>query len=172
MADHSWKGTIPNATRERILRGRVPVLIHDERPPFRPGDRVILEWGRSSDPELGVNLTYPSRWIKVVKVSADGARWITQYDPPPPRPSFLRRGAGYTSDPFLALDRVEAEHFEPGPEDRAKNTLIQERRRMEAELERHLVRWARGSEATKTRLDPVIESCRYKLAQLQERSDS
>lgn len=172
MTDYPWQGTIPNATREKILRGRVPTLIHDERPPYAPGDRVILEWGRGADTELGVTLTFVERWITVVKVSADGARWITEYGPPAPRPDFLRRGAGYTSDPFLALDQVEAEHFEVGVEARAENTLTQERRRMEAELERHLSRWRRGSGPTRQRLYPVIVSCRDKLAQLQERSDS
>ena len=112
------------------------------------------------------------RWITVVKVSADGARFITDYAAPQPRPDYLRRGSGYTSDPFLSADpQVEAEHFEVQPEDRASNTLIQERRRMEAELHAHLARWRRGSQTTRTRLFPVIQSCRDKLAQLQERSD-
>lgn len=169
--DHPWQGLIPNATREKILRGKVPRLIHDERPAYAPGDRVILEWGRGGDAELGITLTYAERWITVVKISADGARWITEYGLPSPRPDYLRRGAGYTSDPFLSADpQVEAEHFQVSTESRNKNTLIQERRRMESEYEAHLRRWRRGSETTKRRLYPVIVSCRDKLAQLQERS--
>ena len=173
MADYPWQGTIPNATREKILRGKVPKLIHEERPPYAPGDRIILEWGRGADIELGVTLTFAERWITVVKVSADGARFITDYGLPGPRPDYLRRGSGYTSDPFLSADpQVEAEHFEIQPEDRARNTLHQERRRMEAEFHAHLARWKRGSEITKRRLYPVIVSCRDKLAQLEERDDS
>lgn len=172
MADLPWHGVIPSGIRAKILRGKVPRLIHDERPPYSPGDRVILEWGRGGDSELGIQLTYAERWLTITKVSADGARWITDYGPPAPRPDFLRRGGGYTSDPFLSADpQVEAEHFEVTPEARAGNTLTQERRRMEAELERHLTRWRRGSQTTRQRLYPVIVSCRDKLAQLEERTD-
>lgn len=172
MADYPWHGLISSGIRAKLLRGKAPKLIHDERPPYEPGDRVIVEWGRGSDTQLGVTITYAERWITVVKVSADGARYITDYAAPAPRPDYLRRGSGYTSDPFLSADpQVEAEHFEIQPEDRASNTLIQERRRMEAELHAHLRRWHRGSQTTRTRLYPVIQSCRDKLAQLQERSE-
>ena len=172
MTDHPWQGNIPNATREKILRGKVPKLIHDERPAYAPGDRVILEWGKGADTQLGVTITYAERWLTVIKVSADGARWITDYACPAPRPDYLRRGSGYTSDPFLSADpQVEAEHFQVSTESRAKNTLTQERRRMEGELNAHLARWRRGSETTKRRLYPVIRSCRDKLAQIQERGD-
>jgi hypothetical protein len=172
VPDRPWQAHIPSATRAKILRGKVPKLIHDERPAYAPGDRVILEWGKGADTQLGVTITYAERWLTIVKVSADGARWITEYAPPASRPDYLRRGSGYTSDPFLSADpQVEAEHFEVTPEARAENTLTQERRRLESELHRHLARWRRGSETTRGRLYPVIQSCRDKLAQLQERSD-
>ena len=170
MADHRWQDVLPSATRTKIIGGKVPRLIHDERPPYAAGDRVILEWGRSQDPELGTTIHYPEVWITVQKVSADGARWVSDYSPPAPRPDYLRRGSGYTTDPFLSTDpQVEAEHIEVTPEARAKNTIYAERRRLEDNLRGHMARYKKGSAKTRLILRPVIVSLRAKLDQLEDR---
>lgn len=173
MSDHRWQDFIPYATREKMLRGKVPRLIHDEKPDYRQGDRVILEWGQSQDPELGTTVHFPARWLTVQKVSADGARWITDYSPPEPKPDYLRRGGGYTTDPFLSADpQVEAEHIEVTPEARAKNTIYAERQRLNANLRSHLLRYQKGSSKTRLILAPVIQSCREKLELLSEKEES
>lgn len=170
MADHRWQDVLPSATRQKVIAGKVPAIIHDERPAYSAGDRVILGWGRSQDPELGTTIEYPEVWLTVRKVSADGARWITAYSPPAPRAAYLRRGSGYTTDPFLSADpQVEAEHIEVTPEARAKNTIYAERRRLEDNLRGHLTRYHRGSTKTRLILRPVIVSLRAKLDQLEER---
>jgi hypothetical protein len=129
-----------------------------------------LEYGKVADTGIGETVTYPERWAIVRKVSADGARWVTDYFPPAPRPDYLRRGGGYTTDPFLSADpQVEAEHIEVTPEARAKNTIYAERRRLEDNLRAHLTRYQRGSSKTRVILRPVIVSLRAKLDQLEDR---
>lgn len=171
MTDHDWKATIPSATRDKILKGRVPRLVHDERPPYAPGDRIILEYGKVADTGIGDTVAYPERWLTITRVKAEGTdRWISDYSPPAPRPDYLRRGGGYTTDPFLSADpQVEAEHIEVTPEARAKNTIYAERRRLEDNLRGHLTRYHRGSTKTRLILRPVIVSLRAKLDQLEER---
>ncbi len=170
MTDYPWQKVIPAATRDKILKGKVPRLIHDERPAYAPGDRIVLEYGKVADTGIGDTVAYPERWLTITRVKADGARWISDYSPPAPRPDYLRRGGGYTTDPFLSADpQVEAEHIEVTPEARAKNTIYAERRRLEDNLRAHLTRYQRGSSKTRVILRPVIVSLRAKLDQLEER---
>lgn len=171
MTDHRWQDFIPYATRDKMLAGKLPHLIHDERPAYAQGDRIVLEEGRIQDPEVGTTITYPAKWITVAKVSADGARWITDYSPPQAPATFLRRGGGTTTDRYLSADpQVEAEQIEVTPEARAKNTLIQERRRIEGNLAEHQRRYLRAkTPATRKMLAQIIRSCQDKLAQIQER---
>jgi hypothetical protein len=172
VADHRWQDVLPSATRQKVIAGKVPAIIHDERPAYSAGDRVILGWGRSQDPELGTTIEYPEVWLTVRKVSADGARWITAYSPPAPRAAYLRRGSGYTTDPFLSADpQVEAEHVEVTPEARAKNTIYAERQRINANLRSHLLRYEKGSARTRSILKPVILACKTKLESLDERQE-
>ena len=169
--DFPWNQYLDPQTRELVLGGRTPTIRFDSRPDLAQGDRIILASGRIGDPELRTTVSYPSKWITVVKVSrAEGEGYLLDYSPPPRRPMYLRPATGYTSERYLSIDQeAEAEMIEVSPEQRGMNTLLSERKRIEEALAGHLKRFRTAtSDSTRRILAPVIRDCKRKLVELEE----
>ena len=169
MSPLDWHGLVPEDIRERMLKGRVPRLTSSTKPPYKAGDRIVLEWGRLRDLELAAPARYPHRWISVVKVSRIEGGWIIGYSPPEKGSLYLRRGGGTTPDRMQSIDReVEVEDFDPHPSQYAANPMSQVRQRVVEHLEVQERRFREGSPASRTRLHAVMAATQAKLTALDE----
>jgi hypothetical protein len=168
MSDHRWDKVIAPDQREALMKGKLPRITFGSKPDLAPGDRIVLDYGKTGDPELRTTIRYARRWIGVVKVSREDGRHRLDYSPPHKATLYLRAGTGYTTDRLRSIDReVEAERVTVTPEQRQENTLQAERRRIEDNLRHHLARFhGTDNERTRRILAPVIRSCRDKLEAL------
>lgn len=131
--DH--RSCLTDKARRALLRGKAPAIVASAPPKYRPGDRIVLIWDRST------GTRQPRRSIMVLKVSRKDGKWITDYALPDRTARYLKPGAGTTSDRLKSIDReVEAEEVNVSPADRQNNTLAYERRRIMEQVERHELR--------------------------------
>jgi hypothetical protein len=154
-----------------MLAGKVPALLADEQPPYKGGDRIILEWMRTRAADLPTSVRYPHKWITVTKIGRVGDGYLTTYATLERGSLYLRRGGGTTPDRLQSIDReVEYEPSEISPDDVAANTMSQVKRRIEGRLAAQVRRLESGSPATRRRMIEVMAHTQAKLDELDERA--
>lgn len=101
-----------------ILAGGTPQITRPTKPDLEPGTKVVLAhskpkryWDETTSSVFGAPRE-PSAWITVTKVVRHRkGGWVVRYDITDNRqPALLMaRGSGYTTDPTVAIDDVEAQ---------------------------------------------------------------
>lgn len=168
--EYDWPGLIPAEVREAMVSGRSPALVSETKPPYKGGDRIVIDWARVRDPSVS-GARYPHRWITVTRVSRANSSFRTEYAQLEKGALYLRRGGGTTPDRLQSIDReVEYEPIDILPSQIASNTIAQVRRRMETRLSAHERRYKAGSPATRKRLAEAIASAKQKLTELEDRA--
>lgn len=171
MTDHDWIGLVPVSQREAILLGHAPALVSAEQPPYKGGDRIVLDWGKVRHPDVLEPAWYPAVWVTILRTHHDHGHYVSEYSIPERPPAYLRRGSGTTPDRLASIDKeVEVEAVNVRPDDVAANTLTQARARLAARLESQGRRAEQGSPATARRMVEVMRHTRAKLDELDERA--